>query len=123
MIAQETNWPWCGCVSTAPAAKGSLMATAVPTEVREQNPGSAAPMSHRQVMEALTGLLLGLFVTMLSATIVSNALPTITADLHTSPTTYTWVITSTLLATTITPPVWGKFSVLSSKTVLGQSGV
>src|SRR5258708_20356310 len=102
MIAQETNWPWCGCVSTAPAAKGSLMSTAVPAEVLEQNPGSAAPMSHRQVMEALSGLLLGLFVTMLSGTIVSNALPTITADLHTGQTTYTWGIPSTLLPTPIT---------------------
>lgn len=99
------------------------MATAVRTELREQNPGSAAPMSHRQVMEALTGLLLGLFVTMLSATIVSNALPTITADLHTSQTTYTWVITSTLLATTITTPIWGKFADLTSKKVLVQAGL
>ncbi|MCW2938210.1 MAG: transporter [Actinomycetia bacterium] len=99
------------------------MATAVPTEVRDQNPGSAAPMSHRQVMEALSGLLLGLFVTMLSATIVSNALPTITADLHTNQTTYTWVITSTLLATTITTPIWGKFADLTSKKVLIQAGL
>src|SRR5258708_6693841 len=123
MIAQATNWPWCGCVSTAQGAKGRLMATAVPTEVRGQNPGSAAPMSHRQGMEALTRPLRGPFVTMLSATIVSNALPTITADLHTSQTTYTWVITSTLLATTITTPIWGKFADLTSKKVLVQAGL
>ena len=59
-------------------------------------------------MEALSGLLLGLFVAILSSTIVSNALPTIIADLHAGQTTYTWVITSSLLATTITTPIWGK---------------
>src|SRR3979411_1528903 len=99
------------------------MATAVPAEIRERDLGSAAPMSHRQVMEALSGLLLGLFVAMLSATIVSNALPTIIADLHTSQTTYTWVITSTLLATTITTPIWGKFADLTSKKLMVQAGL
>ena len=39
-------------------------------------------MTHRQIMEALSGLLLGLFVAILSSTVVSNALPTIIADLH-----------------------------------------
>ena len=38
-------------------------------------------MSHREVLEALSGLLLGMFVAMLSSTVVSNALPTIIADL------------------------------------------
>jgi hypothetical protein len=39
-------------------------------------------MSHRQILEALSGLLLGLFVAMLSSTVVSNALPRIVADLE-----------------------------------------
>ncbi len=34
-------------------------------------------MTHRQIMEALSGLLLGMFVAILSSTIVSNALPEI----------------------------------------------
>jgi len=37
-------------------------------------------MTHRQVREALSGLLLAMFVAMLSSTIVSNALPTIVDD-------------------------------------------
>ena len=32
-------------------------------------------MSHRQILEAMTGLLAGLFTAMLSSTIVSTALP------------------------------------------------
>ncbi|GII55917.1 MFS transporter [Planotetraspora thailandica] len=91
------------------------MTTAVP--VRD-DPG--APMSHRQILEALSGLLIGLFVAILAATVVSNALPTIIADLHASETTYTWVITTDLLATTISTPLWGKLADLVSKKILVQ---
>ncbi|WP_370094653.1 MDR family MFS transporter [Streptacidiphilus sp. MAP12-20] len=80
-------------------------------------------MSHRQIMEALTGLLLGLFVAILSSTIVSNALPTIISDLHASQTAYTWVITSTLLALTVSTPIWGKLADLVSKKLLVQLGL
>ena len=38
-------------------------------------------MTHREILEALSGLLLGMFVAILSSTVVSNALPTIIADL------------------------------------------
>ncbi|MGO4419969.1 MFS transporter, partial [Streptomyces sp. MCAF7] len=55
-----------------------------------------APMTHRQIMEALSGLLLGMFVAILSSTIVSNALPEIIADLHGSQSSYTWVVTAAL---------------------------
>jgi len=94
------------------------MTTAVPAEARDLH--SAAPMSHRQILEALSGLLLGLFVAILAATVVSNALPTIIADLHASETTYTWVITTDLLATTISTPLWGKLADLISKKLLVQ---
>ncbi|MFC5906683.1 MDR family MFS transporter [Streptacidiphilus monticola] len=80
-------------------------------------------MSHRQILEALTGLLLGLFVAILSSTIVSNALPTIIADLHASQTAYTWVITATLLAMTVSTPIWGKLADLASKKLLIQLGL
>ncbi|WP_174557422.1 MFS transporter [Nocardia vaccinii] len=96
------------------------MATVAPAEARATAPDSGVPMSHRQIMEALSGLLLGLFVTILSSTVVSNALPTIIADLHASQTTYTWVITGTLLAMTITTPIWGKLADLVSKKLLIQ---
>ncbi|MFC7643219.1 MFS transporter [Streptosporangium lutulentum] len=80
-------------------------------------------MTHRQVLEALSGLLLGLFVAILSATVVSNALPTIIADLHATEATYSWVITAELLATTVTTPIWGKLADLVSKKVLVQLGL
>ncbi|GAA3793579.1 MFS transporter [Sphaerisporangium flaviroseum] len=99
------------------------MTTAVPAETREAAPESAAPMSHREILEALSGLLLGMFVAILSSTVVSNALPTIIADLHADETTYTWVITASLLATTVSTPIWGKLADLMSKKILVQSGL
>ncbi|WP_179816299.1 MFS transporter [Allostreptomyces psammosilenae] len=77
-------------------------------------------MTHRQILEALSGLLLGMFVAILSSTVVSNALPTILAELHGGQSAYTWVITATLLATTATTPIWGKLADLTSKKLLVQ---
>ncbi|MFE4021271.1 MFS transporter [Streptomyces sp. NPDC059101] len=78
------------------------------------------PMTHRQIMEALSGLLLGMFVAILSSTIVSNALPHIIHDLHGGQSSYTWVVTAALLAMTATTPLWGKLSDLFSKKALVQ---
>ena len=84
-------------------------------------PGAPAePMAHREVLEALSGLLLGLFVAMLSSTVVSNALPRIVADLGGSESGYTWVVVATLLTTTASTPIWGKLADLFSKKVLVQ---
>ncbi|MEU1791164.1 MFS transporter [Streptomyces sparsogenes] len=80
----------------------------------------AAPMTHRQIMEALSGLLLGMFVAILSSTIVSNALPEIIADLHGGQSAYTWVVTAALLSMTAATPLWGKLSDLFSKKLLVQ---
>lgn len=77
-------------------------------------------MSHRQVLEALSGLLLGLFVAVLSSTVVSNALPRILTDLHGGESAYTWVVTAALLSITAATPLWGKLSDLVSKKLLVQ---
>src|SRR6188474_3653523 len=89
-------------------------------------PVTAVPdgsMSHREVLEALSGLLLAMFVAMLSSTVVSNALPAIVTDLHGSQTGYTWVVVATLLAMTATTPIWGKLADLFSKKLLVQSAL
>ncbi|MFF9773139.1 MFS transporter [Streptomyces sp. NPDC013978] len=82
--------------------------------------GDHAPMTHRQIMEALTGLLLGMFVAILSSTIVSNALPDIIKDLGGGQSAYTWVVTASLLAMTASTPLWGKLADLFSKKLLIQ---
>lgn len=79
--------------------------------------------SRREVLTALSGLLLGLFIAILSSTIVSNALPTIVADLHGDQTGYTWIVTATLLTTTASTPIWGKLADLFSKKLLVQAAI
>ncbi|MFF4958086.1 MFS transporter [Streptomyces sp. NPDC001222] len=101
------------------------MATTTPAGVRahaKHGGGSpdGAPMTHRQIMEALSGLLLGMFVAILSSTIVSNALPHIIGDLGGGQSAYTWVVTASLLAMTATTPLWGKLADLYSKKALVQ---
>ena len=81
------------------------------------------PMTHREILEALSGLLLVLFVAMSSSTIVSTALPKIIGDLHGSQTQYTWVVTATLLTATATTPIWGKLADLYSKKLLVQISI
>ncbi|UNO40838.1 MFS transporter [Streptomyces sp. MST-110588] len=103
------------------------MATTTPSGVRGGHAKrgghpapDGAPMSHRQIMEALSGLLLGMFVAILSSTIVSNALPEIIHDLKGGQSAYTWVVTASLLAMTAATPLWGKLSDLFSKKLLVQ---
>ncbi|MFF7447721.1 MULTISPECIES: MFS transporter [unclassified Streptomyces] len=104
------------------------MATTTPAGVRathaKHGGGTAhsghAPMTHRQIMEALSGLLLGMFVAILSSTIVSNALPEIIGDLGGGQSAYTWVVTAALLSMTASTPLWGKLADLYSKKALVQ---
>ena len=80
-------------------------------------------LTHREILEILFGLLAALFTAILSSTIVSNALPTIIADLDGSQTQYTWVVTSSLLAMTVSTPIWGKLSDLVNKKTLVQISI
>src|SRR5690606_18741990 len=79
-----------------------------------------APMSRRQILQAMSGLMAGMFVAILAGTVVANALPTIITDLNASQSAYTWVVTSELLAMTATVPLWGKLSDLFDKKLLLQ---
>jgi EmrB/QacA subfamily drug resistance transporter len=82
--------------------------------------GPAPAMTHRQVMEALSGILLGMFVSILATSVVSSSLPKIVSDLNGSQSSYTWVVTATLLTTTITTPIWGKLADLVNRKLLIQ---
>lgn len=107
------------------------MATTTPAGVRahaKHGRGSTGSsdgvrMTHRQIMEALSGLLLGMFVAILSSTIVSNALPQIIGDLGGGQSAYTWVVTATLLAMTAATPLWGKLADLYNKKALVQTAL
>ncbi|MFS0866647.1 DHA2 family efflux MFS transporter permease subunit [Microbacterium sp. 179-B 1A2 NHS] len=72
-------------------------------------------MTHRQVLEALSGLLLAMFCSMVSTTVVGTSLPIIVPELGGSQASYTWVVTITLLTTAISTPVWGKLADLVNR--------
>lgn len=93
------------------------------TAVNDSAADAAQPTSRRQVLIALSGLLIALFVATLSSTVVSTALPKMIGSLHGSQTQYTWVVTAALLTTTATVPIWGKLADLFSKKNLVQAAV
>lgn len=86
---------------------------------------TAAPptMSHSAILKALSGLLLGMFVAILSSTVVSTSLPRIVSDLGGRQSSYTWVVTATLLALTVSTPIWGKLADLIDRKLLVQSAL
>jgi EmrB/QacA subfamily drug resistance transporter len=91
--------------------------------ITEKPPAPVAVMTHRQIMEALTGLLAAFFTAIISSTIVANALPTIMSELHGTQTDFAWVITAALLANAATTPIWGKLADLFNKKLLVQLSI
>jgi EmrB/QacA subfamily drug resistance transporter len=100
--------------STTRTAAGDDVVDAPP----ETDPAPA--MTRRQTLEALSGIMLGVLVSLLATTIVSTSLPRIVADLDGSQHSYTWVVTAMLLTMTISTPLWGKLADLTNRKVLMQ---
>ncbi len=103
------------------------MALASRTRAPKKKPDAAASveltesgMTHRAVLTALSGLLLGMFVSMLASTVVGSSLPVIISDLGGDQSAFTWVVTATLLATTVSTPIWGKLADLFNRKLLLQ---
>ncbi len=95
-------------------------ATAPSAKAPRRTVSADGSMSKRQVLESLSGLLLGMFVSILAGTVVSTSLPIIISDLKGDQSGYTWVVTATLLATTVSTPLWGKFADLFNRQLLIQ---
>ena len=79
-------------------------------------------ISKRQLLLVFAGLMLGMFLAALDQTIVSTALPTIVGDLgglnHLS-----WVVTSYMLASTVSTPLYGKLGDLYGRKKLFQLAI
>jgi EmrB/QacA subfamily drug resistance transporter len=79
---------------------------------RESPSAAAAPAvtySHRQILLIMSGLMMGMLLAALDQTIVSTALTTIARGFHRLD-LYGWVVTSYLLTSTASTPLYGKIS-------------
>src|SRR3954470_3001035 len=99
--------------TTAPEPTGTAESTSTTTV-------AAPKMTHREVLESLSGILLGMFVAILATSVVSSSLPRIISDLRGSQSAFTWVVTATLLTTTISTPIWSKLADLMDRKLLIQ---
>jgi MFS family permease len=82
-------------------------------------PGALTPAEHRRILRLMSGLILALLATSLSQTILTTALPTIVGQLG-GQDQLAWITTAQLLATTVSTPLWGKFSDIHGRKRLFQ---
>ena len=81
-----------------------------------------APLDHRRVLVAFSGLLLVLLLAALDSTIVATALPTIVGELG-GVAQLSWVVTAYLLAQTVVTPLYGKLGDLYGRKGILQAGI
>jgi EmrB/QacA subfamily drug resistance transporter len=79
-------------------------------------------MSKRRRWAVTIGVMTGMFIAALEATVVGTAMPTVIAALgglnH-----YSWVFSAYLITSTVTVPVWGKLSDLYGRRLFYQIGI
>src|SRR4051812_6743303 len=78
--------------------------------------------THRQILAIMSGLVLGMLLAALDQTIVATALTRISQDFH-RPDLYSWVVTSYLLTSTATTPLYGKISDLFGRKRIFQFAI
>lgn len=81
-----------------------------------------APLDHRRVLIAFSGLLLALLLAALDSTIVATALPTIVGELG-GVAQLSWVVTAYLLAQTVVTPLYGKLGDLYGRKGIMQGAI
>lgn len=79
-------------------------------------------MSERRRWWVMTGILTGMFLAALEATIIGTAMPTVVAALG-GLRFYSWVFSAYLITSTVTVPVWGKLSDLYGRRLFYQIGI
>ena len=79
-------------------------------------------MSSKRRWAVTVGVMTGMFIAALEATVVGTAMPTVISSLgglnH-----YSWVFSAYLVTSTVTVPVWGKLSDLYGRRLLYQLGI
>ena len=79
-------------------------------------------LSKRRRWAVTAGVMLGMFLAALEATVVGTAMPTVIKTLGTLD-QYSWVFSAYLLTSTVTVPVWGRLSDLYGRRPLYLAGV
>ncbi|MBD0370098.1 MAG: MFS transporter [Pyrinomonadaceae bacterium] len=79
-------------------------------------------MSKRRRWAVTIGVMTGMFLAALEATVVSTAMPTVIASLG-GLSHYSWVFSAYLITSTVTVPVWGKLSDLYGRRLFYQLGI
>ncbi len=79
-------------------------------------------MTARRRIAVTVGVMTGMFIAALEATVVGTAMPTVIASLG-GLSHYSWVFSAYLVTSTVTVPVWGKLSDLYGRRLLYQVGI
>jgi EmrB/QacA subfamily drug resistance transporter len=85
-------------------------------------PQSLMTLPPRTKLAILGAILLTLFLASLDQTVVGTALPRIVTDLN-GASLYSWVVSAYLLSSTVTVPIYGKFSDVFGRKVMLMIGV
>ena len=72
-------------------------------------PDHSQPLTHRQILSILAGLMAGMFLAALDQTIVATSIRTIADDLN-GLSVQAWATTAYLITATISTPLYGKLS-------------
>ncbi len=99
--------------SSAPATNAAPLSTSLPLSNSDK-------MTHSAKIQSLTALIIAMFVGMIANTVVSTSMPRIVHDLGGTQAQYSWVIAASMLAMTVTVPIWGKLSDLLDRKMLMQ---
>ena len=79
-------------------------------------------MSNMRRWAVTAGVMTGMFIAALEATVVGTAMPTVISTLG-GINQYSWVFSAYLVTSTVTVPVWGKLSDLFGRRLLYQIGI
>jgi len=79
-------------------------------------------MSPRRRWAVVVGVMTGMAIAALEATVVGTAMPTVIATLH-GINHYSWVFSAYIVTSTVTVPIWGKLSDLYGRRLLYQIGI
>jgi len=79
-------------------------------------------MSNARRWAVTAGVMTGMFIAALEATVVGTAMPTVIASLG-GISYYSWVFTAYIVTSTVTVPVWGKLSDIYGRRPMYQIGI